>query len=253
MIKFFRKIRQKMLTENKFSKYLLYAVGEIVLVVIGILLALQINNWNKQKLNDKLKFEIISEIKTNLQIDLKELQDDISYFDSINQYYKDIIDYLKINASPNQDFFRLASTLRLSPHFDANLSGYSLLTSKGVEIISNDSLRKSISILYETKYPYYFKYENERIQYRQLYTMPKIEHYFITIPDPKSKYFGDFKISKKDYEDLKSDTSFLNMFNIMIYENSIMIDRAKSTENDILQLMEQLTKEINTSKLLTKG
>ena len=112
-----------MLTENKFSKYLLYAVGEIVLVVIGILLALQINNWNKQKLNDKLKFEIISEIKTNLQIDLKELQDDISYFDSINQYYKDIIDYLKINASPNQDFFRLASTLRLSPQLDANFSG----------------------------------------------------------------------------------------------------------------------------------
>ena len=44
MIKFFRKIRQKMLTENKFGKYMTYAVGEIVLVVIGILIALQINN-----------------------------------------------------------------------------------------------------------------------------------------------------------------------------------------------------------------
>ena len=44
MIKFFRKIRQKLLTENKFSKYLLYAIGEIVLVVIGILIALQIKN-----------------------------------------------------------------------------------------------------------------------------------------------------------------------------------------------------------------
>ncbi|WP_157473340.1 DUF6090 family protein [Eudoraea adriatica] len=47
MIKFFRKIRQKMLTENKFSKYLLYAIGEIVLVVIGILIALQLNNLNE--------------------------------------------------------------------------------------------------------------------------------------------------------------------------------------------------------------
>ena len=54
MIKFFRKIRQKMLTENKFSKYLLYAIGEIVLVVIGILIALQINNWNE---SNKLKKE----------------------------------------------------------------------------------------------------------------------------------------------------------------------------------------------------
>lgn len=47
MIKFFRKIRQKLVTENKFSKYLLYAIGEIVLVVIGILIALQLNNLNE--------------------------------------------------------------------------------------------------------------------------------------------------------------------------------------------------------------
>ena len=49
MIKFFRKIRQKMLTENKFSKYLIYAIGEIALVMIGILLALQVSTWNEQK------------------------------------------------------------------------------------------------------------------------------------------------------------------------------------------------------------
>jgi sensor domain CHASE-containing protein len=49
MIKFFRKIRQKMLTENKFSKYLLYAIGEIILVVIGILIAIQLNNLNENR------------------------------------------------------------------------------------------------------------------------------------------------------------------------------------------------------------
>lgn len=47
MIKFFRKIRQRLLTENKFSKYLLYAIGEIILVVIGILIAININNTNE--------------------------------------------------------------------------------------------------------------------------------------------------------------------------------------------------------------
>ena len=54
MIKFFRKIRQKLLSENKFSKYLLYAVGEIVLVVIGILIALKINNYNTELGNQKV-------------------------------------------------------------------------------------------------------------------------------------------------------------------------------------------------------
>ena len=47
MIKFFRKIRQKMLTENKFSKYFLYAIGEIALIVVGILIAVQLNNQNE--------------------------------------------------------------------------------------------------------------------------------------------------------------------------------------------------------------
>lgn len=53
MIKFFRRIRQKLVTENKFNKYLIYAIGEIILVVIGILIALQINNNNEAKKNEK--------------------------------------------------------------------------------------------------------------------------------------------------------------------------------------------------------
>ena len=54
MIKFFRKIRQKLLSENKFSKYLIYAIGEIILVVIGILIAVSINNANTYR-KDRIK------------------------------------------------------------------------------------------------------------------------------------------------------------------------------------------------------
>jgi len=63
MIKFFRKIRQKMLTENKFSKYLLYAIGEIILVVIGILIALSINNWNQNSTRNKLELEALKNLR----------------------------------------------------------------------------------------------------------------------------------------------------------------------------------------------
>lgn len=64
MIKFFRRLRQKLLEENRFSKYLLYAFGEIILVVIGILIALQLNNWNEaQKLKETEKI-ILADLKS---------------------------------------------------------------------------------------------------------------------------------------------------------------------------------------------
>jgi len=64
MIKFFRKIRQQLLAEGAVKKYLLYAIGEILLVVIGILIALQINNWNEQqKIAQQTRHYLVASIK----------------------------------------------------------------------------------------------------------------------------------------------------------------------------------------------
>lgn len=69
MIKFFRHIRQRMIKENKISKYILYAIGEIVLVVIGILIALQINNWNEGRKDKDLVRTRLSELVQDLELD----------------------------------------------------------------------------------------------------------------------------------------------------------------------------------------
>ena len=83
MIKFFRKIRQKLLSENKFSKYLIYAIGEIVLVVIGILIALGINNWNSERLLREAAHQNLKVLKINIDKDINQLQKSISFMDSI--------------------------------------------------------------------------------------------------------------------------------------------------------------------------
>ena len=75
MIKFFRKIRQKLLSENKLSKYLLYAVGEIVLVVIGILIALQINNWNENRKANQEENNLFANLKIDFESRLTELNE----------------------------------------------------------------------------------------------------------------------------------------------------------------------------------
>lgn len=77
MIKFFRKIRQKTLTENKFSKYLLYAIGEIVLVVIGILIALSLNNWKEDLANQGEETRILSGLKQEFEANLVEVSRNI--------------------------------------------------------------------------------------------------------------------------------------------------------------------------------
>jgi len=69
MIKFFRHIRQKLIMENKTGKYLKYAIGEIVLVVIGILIALQINNWNEVQNEKKVEFGYMKNLLEDLKAD----------------------------------------------------------------------------------------------------------------------------------------------------------------------------------------
>ena len=72
MLKFFRKIRQNLLMENKTGKYLKYAIGEIVLVVVGILIALQINNWNQNRLNTQTEAELLQAISSKMKFNIRQ-------------------------------------------------------------------------------------------------------------------------------------------------------------------------------------
>ena len=83
MIKFFRKIRQNLLMENKTGKYFKYAVGEIVLVVIGILIALSLNNWNESRKNDIIKNQLIEDLILELKSSKKIIQDAIVSGDTL--------------------------------------------------------------------------------------------------------------------------------------------------------------------------
>ncbi len=90
MIKFFRHIRQNLIMENKTGKYLKYAIGEIILVVIGILIALQINNWNEIRKNDEKEALLIKNIIEDLSSDtihinqaLNELEEQLGTVDSL--------------------------------------------------------------------------------------------------------------------------------------------------------------------------
>lgn len=75
MLKFFRRIRKTLLAESKFSKYLVYAIGEIILVVIGIVIALQLNEWNDDRKNKKLENEYYCRLLDDVLLDEEQIRD----------------------------------------------------------------------------------------------------------------------------------------------------------------------------------
>jgi len=162
MIKFFRHIR-KDLMENQTSakaaagaktgKYLKYAIGEIILVVIGILIALSINNWNEERKSIRKGRDILIDIRENVKANTIQFQKDIDItkrvINSMDIIFQNITITKVYNDSLDKHFRRLTywETSRWKS------SGYKSIISQGVEIIQSKGLRESIIDLYEISYP----------------------------------------------------------------------------------------------------
>ena len=149
MIKLFRKIRHKMLTENKFTKYFLYAIGEIFLVVIGILIALNINNQNEQRIRKEKLDTIYIEVQRELALNIKSATTVIDYYEK-----QDSIVYLVLNDKlTKEDYVKNLYLGNVIEHYmDLNIQnkGYLMLTDK-LDILptSFKPILKKLNIVYE--------------------------------------------------------------------------------------------------------
>ncbi len=246
MIKFFRKIRQQLINGNRFSKYLIYAAGEIILVVIGIIIALAINNWNNTKDERVLELKILKEINTNLALDLEEIRTDIWVMDDVHTTCSQLKNFLDTSSIASEDFFSNIVRLRMNPHFNANTSGYELLSSKGVEIIQNDSLRGAISSIYKLSYPYYKQYEQEKMLFTLNHITPVLLEYFTWLPDSTSIYESSYEISNKEYLEIRDEGQVLKLVHATLVENDIVKNRAKRIEKEIQDLLGFLNREIES-------
>lgn len=147
MIKFFRKIRQRLLTENKISKYLIYATGEILLVVIGILIAFQIDTWNESRsINNSLKLS-----KQALLYDLK--QDSIRLMEDIKFIQKDLARLYSFNERLSNPYSTIDTLKKIAryeylpffnPSNELNKSTITSLLSTGNIEYFNDNLKSKM-------------------------------------------------------------------------------------------------------------
>ena len=93
MINFFKIVRKNLLSKNKFSSYVIYAIGETILVVVGILIALQINNWNESRKDRLHEIELVNLLITDLNDRKLENVNDRNSGLSFVDYLKDALDY----------------------------------------------------------------------------------------------------------------------------------------------------------------
>ena len=152
MIKFFRKIRQNLLTENKFSKYLIYAIGEIILVVIGILIALSINNRNDEisKRVDEQKF--YSNTKQQLLDDANNINSQIVYNSKYTKQFKHAIELIELNDRTKKDSLgKIAVNLTSYSDFDRQGNIYETMVNSGdIKLLKNNEIIERLRQLEET-------------------------------------------------------------------------------------------------------
>jgi hypothetical protein len=144
MIKFFKKIRQNLLIENKTVKYLKYAIGEIVLVVIGILIALQINNWNEANKNRIYEVRMLSEIEKGLRKDYLNLQEHISAYTTLDSTAKYFTNLTQNKVTFDDSMYPELWNLNIGRYFQFNRGPYDALKSSGIDRVSNDSIRNHL-------------------------------------------------------------------------------------------------------------
>ena len=161
-----------LITNQSVKKYLAYSIGEILLITVGIVLALQVNNWNENRKQKQLEFKLLHELKENLKLDLEDIASNIRANTKIVNAHQIVLKQLDENI-PYHDSLEIhyANLLRHT-NFISHVSAYENLKSLGFTLISNASLRIMLSSLYSAKYKYIVDFEQnyaDKFQLEQLY------------------------------------------------------------------------------------
>lgn len=209
-MKLFRRFRQNLSANNKIPKYLLYAIGEILLVVVGILIAVKINNNNEASKIDKLEMHTLIEIKTSLEKNLAEVnrmytahQEQIDIFGKLQKHLENNEPY---HDSLDLYFGRFYNYY--TPLFD--YAPYETLKLRGVELIKNDSVKNEIINVYE-KVIYRItdglgKFEDENNAGLIMPFFAKHFEIYNAIPS---------KVRPNDYNRLKHNNEYKNILSIL--------------------------------------
>lgn len=255
MIKFFRKIRQRLLSENKFSKYLLYAIGEIVLVVIGILIALQINNANEARKIRKQEVHYLENLKTDLLLNITEIDTYIEARNSSIASANKVLEYYEGRPLTDLNDFAFHTTnVYVWQKFTQHDNTFQELVNSGnLALISNDSIKNGLLNL-EALYKKlkneedHFRYDAEVLLYEPSYAIldlnPIVKNFTYQVTEGKAG--ENVTLPLANYEALLQNLQQKNGFVMAVYEFTVMNGQLAEMKQMCLSLIQLIEEELKT-------
>jgi Family of unknown function (DUF6090) len=261
MIKFFRKIRQKLLSENRFSKYLIYAIGEILLVVIGILIALQINNKNQFNQERKLESELLEQLHSEFKSNLDQLESKISTRKLMINSATKLLEYKDNKNFENRDsIIECIAFTYLAPTFDPIVND---LTSSGrIQLIRNSQLKESLSrwtsqiiqvtevekswLEYRNKYYFPVLHENSSMRNIINHSLAKNSNQLLQ-SGKSNNYLTSIGNSTlpEDFSDLFNAKNFEDNLAFCALYSKVINSESEILKNNIIKLLSLIQKELD--------
>lgn len=250
MIKFFRKIRQKMLSENKFSKYLIYAIGEIILVVIGILIALQINNTNESNKARSKELQYLKNIKTDLNLNIQNINDFITKRNTQIKSASTVLDYYEGRKALD---YNDLSTNCLNVYiwhkfYQVNNTFKELVNSGNLALISSDEIKNNllnIDALYnELKgEEEHYRFDTEQLLYEPSFRILDLNPITLKFMYQSSggQAGADRDLPTEGFDEILKDNKHKNGFVMTVFEFTVMngqLERMKAMSEELISLID---------------
>ena len=245
MIKFFRNIRKNLLSEGKTGKYLKYALGEIFLVVIGILIALQVNNLNEKRKLENESREILKAINTEFKNNREVLRERIDYVEDANKYVATILSLTNSDESELQKVnidSIISLSLKYGNYNPANSTIREIISSGKLNLITDDHLKENLfnwlQMLEDTDED--FKNQDlQAITMLEVYLSKNISFKNTISYHPLDYGDGKSQLFNGKYEPIFNDLKFENLYYGKRFWNTVMINHYKELDSMAQVIIEQ--------------
>jgi hypothetical protein len=240
MLRFLRHFRQRFLARNQIGRYLLYALGEVLLVMVGILLALQVDNWNEERKERRDELELLKALKTDLVLTRNELDTIVRYNQQYLKGYRLIYDSIEEDRPYSQALDSAFTNLDIWATPYLSTMTYESIQNRGIDIIQNDSLKRHIVQFYNVDFK---SITEDMVQWEWSFNQNTTQPIMV---GNIRRILETGLARPNDFEALKKNDTFRNFLSILITIRADNIDYSLRAKAAAQRLIDHIDNELRS-------